>query len=146
MSVPVSLAVALVALVVTNALTPIVRRVARRLGAIDYPGGRRINTRPTPLLGGVAIYVGFFVAALLFMVITRIELHRTDGEMFIRMPIRLQTDRALLGIMLGGTFLLAVGIYDDIRGLRPAVKFAAMVAAAAILIPFFLPTQLLTHP
>jgi len=146
MTLPNALAVAFVALIVTNGLTPIVRRMARRLGAIDYPGGRRINTRPTPRLGGVAIYVGFFVAALLFMVITRIELRRTDGEMFIRMPIRLQTDRALLGIMLGGTFLLAVGIYDDIRGMRPAVKFAAMVAAAAILIPFGLATEFVTHP
>jgi len=146
MTLPNALAVALVALIVTNGLTPVVRRVARRLGAIDYPGGRRINTRPTPRLGGVAIYIGFLVAALLFMVITRIELHRAGGEMFIRMPIRLQTDRALLGIMLGGTFLLAVGIYDDIRGMRPAVKFAAMVAAAAILIPFGLATEFVTHP
>ena len=55
MTIPNALAVALVALIVTNGLTPIVRRVARRLGAIDYPGGRRINTRPTPRLGGVAI-------------------------------------------------------------------------------------------
>jgi UDP-GlcNAc:undecaprenyl-phosphate GlcNAc-1-phosphate transferase len=146
MTLPNTIAVALVALIVTNALTPIVRRIARRVGAIDYPGGRRINTRPTPRLGGVAIYIGFFVAALLFMVVTRVELHRAGGEMFIRMPIRLQTDRALLGIMLGGTFLLAVGIYDDIRGMRTSVKFAAMVLAAAILIPFGLATEFVTHP
>ncbi len=146
MTIPNALAVALVALIVTNGLTPLVRRVARRLGAIDYPGGRRINTRPTPRLGGVAIYIGFVAAALLFMVITRIELHRAAGEMFIRMPIRLQTDRALLGIMLGGTFLLAVGIYDDIKGMRAPIKFAAMVAAAAMLIPFGLATEFATDP
>ncbi len=146
-SVPVSLAVALVALVVTNALTPVVRRVARRLGAIDYPGGRRINTRPTPRLGGVAIYVGFVAAALVAMVVTRsMELVGTAGEMFVRIPITLQTDRAILGIMLGGTFLLACGIYDDIRGMHPALKFLAMVAAAAVLVPFGLATQFLTHP
>ncbi len=146
-SVPVSLAVALVALVVTNALTPVVRRVARRLGAIDYPGGRRINTRPTPRLGGVAIYVGFVAAALVAMVVTRpMELVGTAGEMFVRIPITLQTDRAILGIMLGGTFLLACGIYDDIRGMHPALKFLAMLAAAAMLIPFGLATQFLTHP
>jgi UDP-GlcNAc:undecaprenyl-phosphate GlcNAc-1-phosphate transferase len=146
MTIPNTLAVVLVALIVTNGLTPLVRRVARRLGAIDYPGGRRINTRPTPRLGGLAIYLGFLTAALLFMVVTRVELHRADGELYIRMPIRLQTDRALLGIMLGGTFLLAVGIYDDIRGMRPAVKFAAMVAAAAMLIPFGLATEFATNP
>lgn len=147
MSVPVSLAVALVALVVTNALTPMVRRMARRLGAIDYPGGRRINTRPTPRLGGVAIYVGFLAAALVATVITRpIEIVRTAAGMSIRLPIALQTDRAILGIMLGGTFLLAVGIYDDVRGMRPGVKILAMIAAAAVLIPFGLATQFVTHP
>ena len=146
-SVPVSLAVALVALVVTYMMTPLVRRKARRLGAIDYPGGRRINTRPTPRLGGVAIYVGFLAAAVVAMVITRpIELVSSNGDMYIRIPIALQTDRALLGIMLGGTFLLACGIYDDIRGLHPALKFMAMVAAAIILIPFGLATQFFTHP
>ncbi len=147
MSVPVSLAVALIALVVTNALAPLVRRVARRVGAIDYPGGRRINTRPTPRLGGVAIYVGFIAAALVAMVLTRpIELVRTATGMFIRIPIAVQTDRAILGIMLGGTFLLACGIYDDIRGMRPGLKLLAMLVAAAILIPFGLATQFVTHP
>ncbi len=146
-SVPVSLAVALVALLVTYALTPHVRRVAERLGAIDHPGGRRINTEPTPRLGGIAIYIGFVAAAAVAMVITRpIELVNGNGEMYIRIPIALQTDRGLLGIMLGGTFLLACGIYDDVRGMHPALKFLAMVAAAALLIPFGLVTQFLTHP
>ncbi|MGH2373167.1 MAG: glycosyltransferase family 4 protein [bacterium] len=146
-SVPVSLAVAFVALLVTYGLTPLVRRLAQRLGAIDYPGGRRINTRPTPRLGGIAIYAGFVVAAAVAMMITRpIELVGTNGGMSIRFPIALQTDRGLLGIMLGGTFLLAVGIYDDIRGMHTALKFLAMVAAAAVLIPFGLATQFLTHP
>lgn len=147
MSLPISLAVALVALVVTNAVTPVVRRAARRLGAIDYPGGRRVNTRPTPRLGGVALYLGFVAAALVAMVVTRpIDLVRTGTETFIRIPLALRTDRAILGIMLGGTFLLACGVYDDIRGMRPGLKFLAMVAAAAVLIPFGLATQFLTHP
>ncbi len=146
-SASVSLAVALVAFAVTYALTPLVRRVARRVGAIDYPGGRRINTRPTPRLGGVAIYGGFVAAALTAMVVIRpIELVRDAGVVYMRLPIALETGRAILGIMLGGTFLLACGIYDDIRGMHPALKFLAMVAAAAVLIPFGLATQFLTHP
>jgi UDP-GlcNAc:undecaprenyl-phosphate GlcNAc-1-phosphate transferase len=145
MAVP--LVLTLVALVVTNALTPAVRRLARRVGAIDYPGGRRINARPTPRLGGVAIYLGFAAAALLAMVLTRpIELVQGDGGMFLRIPIAPRTDRAVLGLMLGGTWLLAVGVYDDLRGLHPALKFGAMVAAAAVLVPFGLATQFVTHP
>jgi UDP-GlcNAc:undecaprenyl-phosphate GlcNAc-1-phosphate transferase len=147
MTPPGPLAVALVALLVTWVLTPPVRRAARRLGAIDYPGGRRVNTRPTPRLGGVAIYLGFVSAAAVAMVVTRpIELVRTATETFIRVPIAVQTDRAILGILLGGTLMLVVGAYDDVRGLRPGVKFLAMVAAAALLIPFGLATQFLTNP
>ncbi|MGH2404568.1 MAG: MraY family glycosyltransferase [bacterium] len=145
-SVPVSLAVAAVALLVTYAMTPLVRSIAQRVGAIDYPGGRRINTEPTPRLGGIAIYAGFVAAAAVAMVITRPIEVVGNGVMYIRFPVALQTDRGLLGIMLGGTFLLACGIYDDIRGMHPALKFLAMLAAAAVLIPFGLATQFLTHP
>jgi len=146
-SIPVSLVVALAAVIATSILTPLVRRLALRLGAIDYPGGRRINTEPTPRLGGVAIYVGFLAAALLAMVITRsFDIVRTGPGMFIRVPTVAQTDRAILGIMVGATFLLAVGIYDDVRGMRPGIKFLAMVLAAAILIPFGLATQFVTNP
>jgi UDP-GlcNAc:undecaprenyl-phosphate GlcNAc-1-phosphate transferase len=147
MTMPLWLAVAVVGLVVTNALTPTVRRLAWRLGAVDRPGGRRVNTRSTPRLGGLAIYAGFVAAALVAMVVTRdIEVVRTAKETFVRIPIALKTDRAVLGIMLGGTFLMLVGTYDDRVGLRPGLKFLAMVLAAAVLIPFGLGTQFLTDP
>ncbi len=147
MSIPLSLAVAVVAFAVTNGLAPFVRKMARRLGAIDYPGGRRINTRPTPRMGGVAIFLGFAAAAAVAMIIGRnIDLVRSGAEMFVRIPITAKTDRAILGIMLGGTFMLACGIYDDLRGMRPGVKFLAMLLGAAILIPFGLATQFVTHP
>ncbi len=146
-SIPVSLIVALAAVIATSALTPLVRRLALRLGAIDYPGGRRINTEPTPRLGGVAIYIGFLAAAVAAVLITRPpEILRTAIGISVRIPTVLQTDRAILGILLGGTFLLLVGIYDDVRGMHPGVKFLAMILAAAILIPFGLVTQFITHP
>jgi UDP-GlcNAc:undecaprenyl-phosphate GlcNAc-1-phosphate transferase len=146
-TVPFWLAVAVVGLIVTNSLTPAVRRLAWRLGAVDRPGGRRVNTRSTPRLGGLAIYAGFLAAALVAMVLTRdIELVRTAKDMFIRIPITIKTDRAILGIVLGGTFLMMVGAYDDRRGLPPSVKLLAMVIAAAALIPFGLGTQFVTDP
>ena len=144
---PFWLVVAVVGLLVTNALTPAVRRLAWRLGAVDRPGGRRVNTRSTPRLGGLAIYAGFLAAALVAMVVTRdIEIVRTAKEAFVRIPLTLKTDRAILGIMLGGTFLMLVGAYDDRYGLRPGLKLLAMVLAAAALIPFGLGTQFLTDP
>jgi UDP-GlcNAc:undecaprenyl-phosphate GlcNAc-1-phosphate transferase len=117
------------------------------LGAVDRPGGRRVNTRSTPRLGGLAIYAGFLAAALVAMVVTRdIELVRTAKETFVRIPVTLKTDQAILGIVLGGTFLMLVGAYDDRYGLRPGLKLIAMGLAAAALIPFGLGTQFLTDP
>ncbi|MDR7427779.1 MAG: MraY family glycosyltransferase [Armatimonadota bacterium] len=147
MILPSWIAAALVALVVTNALTPGLRRFARRIGAIDYPGGRRINVRPMPRLGGVAIYVGFLAALLVATVITRdiVFTHRGD-VLTIRIPLSPRADQAVLGILLGSTFLFLVGIWDDARGLHPALKFLLQVAAGAVLIPFGLSTQFVTHP
>ncbi len=147
MTVPSWIAAALIALVVTNALTPGLRRFARRIGAIDYPGGRRINVRPMPRLGGVAIYVGFLAALLVATVITRdiVLTHRGD-VLTVRIPLSPRADQAVLGILLGSTFLFLVGIWDDARGMHPALKFLLQVAAAAVLIPFGLSTQFVTHP
>ena len=56
------LTVAGVAAVVTFLLTFVMRRVAPRIGAIAMPGPRSIHTKPTPSLGGAAMFVGFLVA------------------------------------------------------------------------------------
>src|SRR6476469_8131910 len=58
---------ALVALVVVVALTPAVGGMARLLGVVDAPGGRRLNRSPVPRLGGLALFLGIFVPALAFL-------------------------------------------------------------------------------
>ena len=61
---------ALVALGIVVALTPAVGGMARLLGVVDNPGGRRINRRPIPRLGGLAMFMGFLVPALAFLDLT----------------------------------------------------------------------------
>ena len=61
---PSALYALVIAVVVTAALTPVMMRVAWRLGVVDKPGGRRIHDRPIPLLGGVAILLGIVAAVL----------------------------------------------------------------------------------
>ena len=46
--------------------TPPVRQLALRLGAVDRPGGRRVNRRPVPRMGGLALSAAFLAAAPLF--------------------------------------------------------------------------------
>ncbi|MDR5704381.1 MAG: hypothetical protein QN198_12400, partial [Armatimonadota bacterium] len=127
--------VALIAWGVTGALTPYVRKIARWTGAVDYPGGRRIHKRPKPRLGGLAIYAGFVTALLVAIPMSRtIEVLRSANQLIIRIPLVPESDRAMVGILLGGTLITLLGAIDDIRGMHPGVKFLGQVVCAALLI------------
>jgi len=101
---------ALVALVLVILLTPAVGGMARRLGVVDLPGGRRINVLPVPRLGGLALFLGFLVPALAF----------------------LHTGRENRGLILGAAVAVTVGIIDDFRGLPWFAKLGGQIAAAAV--------------
>ncbi len=105
---------AVVALVIVVLLTPAVGGMARLLGAVDQPGGRRLHTRPIPRLGGLALFLGVIVPALAFLKFTS------------------ETRGILLGIAVATT----VGAIDDFRGLRPWEKLGGQVAAAVIPVAF----------
>ena len=101
---------ALVALTVVVLLTPAVGGMARLLGVVDRPGGRRLNRSPVPRLGGVALFLGIFVPALAFVPFTR----------------------ETRGLLLGAAVAVTVGAIDDFRGLRWFEKLAGQLAAASI--------------
>ena len=54
----------LIAFVVTYLCVPLARRLALRLDAVDYPDQRRVNKRPVPRMGGLAMAMGIFVTIL----------------------------------------------------------------------------------
>ncbi len=91
-------------------LTPAVGGMARLLGVVDRPEGRRLNVNPIPRLGGLAIFFGIFVPALAF----------------------LELGRETRGVLLGAAVATVVGAIDDFRGLRPGLKLAGQVVAASI--------------
>src|SRR5436305_9867717 len=101
---------AAVALAIVVLLTPAVGGMARILGAVDTPGGRRLNRSPVPRLGGVALFLGIFVPALAFM------------------PLGRETR----GILLGAAVAVTLGAIDDFRGLRWFEKLAGQLVAASI--------------
>ena len=100
----------LLALAIVVLLTPAVGGMARLLGVVDTPGGRRLNRSPVPRLGGLALFLGIFVPALAF----------------------LPFDRETRGVLLGAAVAVTVGAVDDFRGLRWFEKLGGQLLAAAI--------------
>lgn len=97
------------------ALTPAVRVLAFRINAIDVPrDGRRMHDHPIPRIGGLAIFLGFVITTLLFCPLSA----------------------TLASILLGGSALVALGVLDDIRSLRPWVKLLVQVAVSLIPVAF----------
>src|SRR3954453_9593863 len=106
-----ALAAGAVAAVVAAALTPFSSRLARRVGAVDEPRTRGLSDRPTPRLGGLAIFAGVLLAGLLFLPV---------GEDRWRM------------IAAGAALMTLVGALDDVYDLHPAVKFLGQIVAVLL--------------
>lgn len=125
------------ALLVAVLLTPVVRRFAISVGAVDNPGGRRVNADAIPRLGGIAIAAAFFLALLcLFAFETQV------ARVFFAQPMR------VVGLALGGLLMCGLGVLDDVSGVRAWHKLWVQVAAGgiaylcgfridAIAVPFF---------
>jgi UDP-GlcNAc:undecaprenyl-phosphate GlcNAc-1-phosphate transferase len=130
--VPYSLMLFVATAIVTLALTPAARRLSVRLGAFDHPGPRRVHREPVPKLGGLAMAVAILVAAW--------AAYELPG------PLRIIDPRPLMGYTLAGLLVLALGIFDDVRGAPPAVKLIVQAAAAVILTEFGLGIPAISLP
>ncbi|HYM79845.1 MAG TPA: MraY family glycosyltransferase [Candidatus Limnocylindria bacterium] len=132
MRIPYSLLLALAAFALSLILTPLVRTLARRLGALDRPGPRRIHAEPVPTLGGLA-----FAAAVLAVV---------WGAYALPGPARLLEIRPIVGFTLATLPILALGVLDDLRGAPPWLKLAVQALASVILFQFGYGVPTITNP
>lgn len=116
-------ALVMAALCATLVLTPVVRIASERLGLTDRPGARKVHTKERSRLGGAAMFGGFVFALLV----------QYAGETFLGWGKTLTRGGPPLWGTFGGLALIfAVGLYDDIKGTSPGVKFTGQVVAAAI--------------
>ncbi len=118
--VPGYLTVAGIAAVVTFVLTFVMRKVSPRIGAVAMPGPRSIHTRPTPSLGGAAMFVGFLVAMAVASQLGQFHEIFTDNS-------------EPLGLLLAGAVMFVVGAIDDLREVSPPAKIAGQVLSGSIL-------------
>src|SRR5690349_14544583 len=109
----------LIAVLAVAMLTPLVRRLAVRLGAVAQPGGRHVHQRSIPRLGGIAIAIAFFTPLLL--------LARLAASIASVMS---HESSWLIGLVGGGVAMCAVGVLDDTRGIRALYKLLAQTAVA----------------
>ena len=102
----------LVALAVSAFLTPVVRRAAYRFGWLDDPTeARKVHRHPIPRLGGLAMAFGFWAPlAALFLYDNEIS------QALFAEPTK------VMGFLFGSLAILAVGVWDDINGLRARYK------------------------
>ncbi|HZO07339.1 MAG TPA: MraY family glycosyltransferase [Solirubrobacterales bacterium] len=100
----------LVAGALTLALVPLTIRLARWLGAIDFPNERSLHAVPTPKLGGLAILVGVLVAGLIW----------------------LPDDTESHAILIGAVFVVLFGVLDDVFELGPVPKLIGQAVSVVI--------------
>ena len=129
---PYSLILALASLVMTLMATPMVMRLARRFGALDRPGPRRIHREPIPTMGGLAMVISVLGVAW--------------AARLLPGPARILDMIPLIGITIATIPVLALGVADDTRGAGPWIKLLCQAAAAVILFRFGIGVPLLSNP
>lgn len=101
----------IVAALVAAAATPFAIWFAPIIGVMDIPkDSRRVHNKPMPRFGGSAIYLGMMVSLAFFAVHAR----------------------GVSAIMIGCTIMFVLGLIDDLKNLKPAVKFSGQILAATV--------------
>src|SRR4051794_22545995 len=96
------------------------RWAAPRIGAIAMPGPRSVHTKPTPSLGGAAMFAGFLVAMAVASQL--VQFHEIFAD-----------DTETLGLLLAAAIMFVVGAIDDLRDVSPPAKIAGQVLSGSVL-------------
>jgi UDP-GlcNAc:undecaprenyl-phosphate GlcNAc-1-phosphate transferase len=112
-------------LVISLVATPLVKKFACKVGAVDVPtDGRRMHNHPIPRMGGLAIFVGFVLSVLLFAKI----------------------DKQIQGMLIGAVIIVAVGAVDDVYPLPALFKFAVQIVAALVAVLHGVQINIVSNP
>jgi len=103
----------LITIIVSLIFTPLVRRLSFKVGAVDVPNKRRVNVKVMPSMGGLAIYLTFFLSV------------------FLLQPVPYSTS---IPIFIGATIVLVTGIIDDIKEISPKAKMLGLIIAAILVV------------
>lgn len=118
----------LLAFITAFVLTPYTIRLAKKVGAVDKPDHRKINVKPMPRIGGIAVICGFWISVIYLIVSMVIEgkINLLEDNLYIK----------LIGVFLGVLVLAIVCFIDDKKGIKPITKLIAQIIAALIVVGF----------
>jgi UDP-GlcNAc:undecaprenyl-phosphate GlcNAc-1-phosphate transferase len=126
------------AAVIAYVLTPLVRRVAVHVDAVDKPDHRRVNVVPMPRGGGIAVATAFLLVAVALSV-ANANLH------FLPVPFAVDFG-SLVALFLGGALAAAFGVLDDYFDLRARWQFAGQLGLAAFAIVLGVLVEFINNP
>src|SRR6185503_7487937 len=115
----------IISLILSAVFTRCIRDTALARGWITTPSSHHIHRSPVPRLGGIAIYFSFVVIAVIMICAS------TIWKLGIGIELR-----TFLCILIPGTLVFLLGLYDDIYSVKPRVKFAVQAVAALMLYYF----------
>ena len=123
---------------------PVTTSIAHRFGMIDLPDRHKAHTRPTPLLGGCAIFAAILLPTLLALATARIWAHDPgDIPAWVPAAIKVHIPGAAsrapqaLGILACAFVLHVIGIVDDRKNLGPWLKLAGQFLVSIVAVVFF---------
>lgn len=128
--------VSVFAFIISVVLTPLIRRKCQQKHLLDFPiSPRKIHAIPIPRLGGVAIYLAFFIPLVLLLFDNSPAAH-----------LFLHNKDVLINLFLTSSLVFAIGVYDDIRGATVLQKFSVQIGAATLLYFLGFQIQLIAIP
>jgi len=114
-----------IAFVISFIASPLSIFIANRAGAIDVPkDSRRMHTAPVPRLGGIAIFISFFVCTFILRTLI------VSG--FIADQDATELIQKLQAILIAGACVFLLGLIDDVKGMRARYKLLGQIGCAAL--------------
>ncbi|MCH4176604.1 MAG: undecaprenyl/decaprenyl-phosphate alpha-N-acetylglucosaminyl 1-phosphate transferase [Streptococcaceae bacterium] len=112
----------LITFLISLSLTPIVKLIAIKIGAVDMPNERRINKVPMPSAGGLAIFISFTISCIL--ILPKIVGIVIPDVTFLKY---------ILPYILASALVVITGLVDDIKEISPRQKTAGIIVAGLII-------------
>ncbi|WP_163969564.1 glycosyltransferase family 4 protein [Oceanobacillus halotolerans] len=113
-----------IAFIAALSITPFVKKLAIKIGAVDQPNNRKVHKKIMPRLGGLAIFISFLIGVLVFL-----------PETIKAWPI-----------LVGGILIVAIGMLDDLYELTAKAKFTGQVVAALVTVLGGVQIEFMTLP